>query len=154
MGSRDLIIDVERGAVRISSWSLTPPNWLRSWVEPKDAVNFSYGIMPPIGNRRPKWRNDLLPWIWTPSYNTGLYYARPSITLPLWLGMMPAAAGAWMVWRVKRSKIGCCAACGYDLAGLPAMSVCPECGAPTTPHHAAPGTSRFVSSAWSAWAFS
>jgi hypothetical protein len=44
-----------------------------------------------------------------------------------------AAAGfglvAWSWSAARRFRAGCCARCGYDLLGLGAVAVCPECGA-------------------------
>ena len=128
VGSRVFGMVVERGAVQVWSPSLAPPDWLRGWFDPKDAGNFSYGIMPPIGNRRPKWTNWPTPWTWMPRWdwpaNDSYSFGVPSITLPFWLGGIPAAAGAWLVRHAARVKPGCCAACGYDLAGLAATSRC------------------------------
>lgn len=61
--------------------------------------------------------------------------------LPLWAGIVGdtlfyggAWSGAWtlVVWRRRRrrERRGMCRACGYDLRGLSAGGVCPECGRP------------------------
>lgn len=52
-----------------------------------------------------------------------------SLALPL----TPLIVGtAWLWYRDRRSRrraeVGCCPACGYDLAGLVAGATCPECG--------------------------
>ncbi|MFM9996191.1 MAG: hypothetical protein ACKVU4_10360 [Phycisphaerales bacterium] len=51
------------------------------------------------------------------------------LTLPLWLPLvLTAVPGVWL-WRLdRRASPGCCAACGYDLAGLTPGAACPECG--------------------------
>ncbi len=62
-------------------------------------------------------------------------------TIPLWPGFalntLFYAALAWGLWQLplairrrrRRSK-GLCVRCGYDLKGLAAGAVCPECGRP------------------------
>ncbi len=64
--------------------------------------------------------------------NTLLYAAIPVV---LWLAIRPLRP-----WRRRRA--GRCTHCGYDRAGLPADSVCPECGH-AVPHsgHTAPAAS-------------
>lgn len=63
--------------------------------------------------------------------------------LPLWTGIVgdtlfygAAWSGAWtlVVWRrrQRRERRGMCRACGYDLRGLAAGVVCPECGRAAT----------------------
>lgn len=71
-------------------------------------------------------------WRWLPEWTTGPIPSLPEqvVRVPLW---MPAVvlvvplARAW--WRESRKRHpGACAACGYDLSGLEARVVCPECG--------------------------
>lgn len=53
--------------------------------------------------------------------------------MPLWfpalLSLLPTA-WAWRLEAVskRRAKVGKCVSCGYDLSGLKAAAVCPECG--------------------------
>lgn len=89
-------------------------------------------------------------WIWTPGNRDarGLRRARPILESaefgfpirPVWRGLLGNAAiyaaacwtavgGVRWSWRRLRHKRGACVACGYDLAGLPKGSGCPECGA-------------------------
>jgi hypothetical protein len=50
-------------------------------------------------------------------------------TLPIWLLVMGLRWALLKLHSRKRSRLGLCTSCGYDLAGL---NVCPECGnAPT-----------------------
>lgn len=62
------------------------------------------------------------------------WMAGPSNDIDLWVSLwMPFVATAlptgWLWWRDRRARwVGHCAACGYDLAGLAAGAVCPECG--------------------------
>lgn len=63
-------------------------------------------------------------------YNAGWWFVR----LPLWALAAPiGAVGAWALWATRAVRRwpseGRCAACGYQLAGLPSK-VCPECGKP------------------------
>jgi hypothetical protein len=61
---------------------------------------------------------------------------------PSWPGLIVNtllyAAIAWGMWQIplalrrrRRCRAGRCARCGYDLAGLAAGTVCPECGGAT-----------------------
>jgi len=54
-------------------------------------------------------------------------------TIPLWIPLVNAALAAAGLWwldrmRLRRSIIGRCTACGYELAGLLRGAACPECG--------------------------
>jgi len=55
-----------------------------------------------------------------------------STYIPLWAPLaLIAIPTAWLWWRGRRHfSRGQCQRCGYHLAGLPAASACPECGAP------------------------
>jgi hypothetical protein len=62
--------------------------------------------------------------------------------LPLWALLAPVCIVADTAWRLdrrarRRARIGYCPACNYDRRGIPAASVCPECGAaPAAPAQA------------------
>ena len=67
------------------------------------------------------------------------YYGLSLPIAPLWFGFalntICFAALAWGVWRGpsvirrhRRRRAGWCVGCGYDLKGLAAGAVCPECG--------------------------
>jgi len=56
------------------------------------------------------------------------------VQFPLWLPALLSLLATAAAWRadakyLRRARMGLCAGCGYDRAGLAAMSVCPECGA-------------------------
>ncbi len=58
---------------------------------------------------------------------------------PFWLPfLLPALPTSWLFWsdHRRRTRVGHCAMCGYDLTGN-TSGKCPECGA-TTPARAAP----------------
>jgi rubrerythrin len=52
--------------------------------------------------------------------------------------MVPAFLAAYVGWRLDvRARTGNCPTCNYDRRGIPAASVCPECGAaPAAPARA------------------
>ena len=49
------------------------------------------------------------------------------VRVPLWVFLPPLVAAAWMTGRKRVAPVRC-AACGYDLCGLPPGAACPECG--------------------------
>ncbi|MGH7133599.1 MAG: hypothetical protein ACREJO_16840 [Phycisphaerales bacterium] len=53
--------------------------------------------------------------------------------LPWPFALASLLGGGWLVWSGRRARrramTGVCVKCGYDLSGLGAESVCPECGA-------------------------
>jgi hypothetical protein len=62
------------------------------------------------------------------------FYTEPGgvwwVHIPLWSLALAAAIPTALLWRADRraKPVGCCSACGYSLAGLPAGQPCPECG--------------------------
>ena len=55
------------------------------------------------------------------------------VSIPLWAPMLIFLLPTAFAWRadakyMRRARVGLCAACGYDRAGLAAGAVCPECG--------------------------
>lgn len=103
--------------VRTRQPSLDPPGWALKRVRPRGRIRWST-----------YWLCESSPGI------RGI-----AATLPLWI---PAAAIALplaiVVWRGRApAGYGRCAACGYDLAGLAAGAVCPECGETREPTTAA-----------------
>lgn len=71
------------------------------------------------------------PMQWWPDWNwvssgSGTFLGR--LLLPLWiLGSPVVGVVAWL-WLAKRHcATAACRTCGYDLRGLPAGAVCPEC---------------------------
>lgn len=106
-------------------------------------------------------------WLWTPGNTdaSGLNRARPVAAShefgfpirPVWWGLLGNAAiyggVCWMTtagvrwsWRRLRHKPGTCRGCGYDLAGLPAEEVCPECGGAISTGFARSGSATPVGS--------
>lgn len=58
----------------------------------------------------------------------------PDLLVPLWMPLaVLAPAAAYLLYSDRRSarrlRAGLCIKCGYDLSGLAAGAVCPECGA-------------------------
>jgi len=54
------------------------------------------------------------------------------VVVPMWaIGVLAGSVMAFAWWRATRVKKGHCARCGYDLSGLAAGAMCPECGAGT-----------------------
>jgi uncharacterized OB-fold protein len=59
------------------------------------------------------------------------------VFVPIWVIVAAAQAAAIAAWRLdtlarRRARLNHCPTCNYDRTGLPAASLCPECGAPTT----------------------
>jgi hypothetical protein len=53
-----------------------------------------------------------------------------AVMLILLLVVLALCASCALILKAPRGLgVGCCAHCGYNLAGLPANSLCPECGA-------------------------
>jgi len=55
------------------------------------------------------------------------------LEIPLWLPALLSLLATAAAWRadakyMRRVRVGLCAGCGYDRAGLAADAVCPECG--------------------------
>jgi hypothetical protein len=53
--------------------------------------------------------------------------------LPLWPAALLSLLATAAAWRadakyIRRVRVGLCAGCGYDRAGLKTDAVCPECG--------------------------
>lgn len=56
------------------------------------------------------------------------------VWVPLWMPLVVSLGVTAAAWRLevlarRRARVGKCASCGYDRAGLKAGAVCPECGA-------------------------
>ena len=88
------------------------------------------GLMPPAGwtflwsPDAPRWR---LPGVGLPRFQgrSLLWHA----VVPLWIPAVVSASILSVPWTWKRrSHIGHCPTCGYDLTGID--GVCPECGSP------------------------
>jgi len=88
---------------------LSSTDWLRRWT---------FG------------REPSHPWIrWMPSGTfrlAGIWVLR----VPLWMPAIAALLWTAWTWRrdVVRTRGGRCRECGYDCAGVPVGSPCPECG--------------------------
>jgi len=55
------------------------------------------------------------------------------LVIPLWCPTLLSLLATAAAWRadskyLRRVRVGLCAGCGYDRAGLAAGAVCPECG--------------------------
>lgn len=65
---------------------------------------------------------------WIPLLSLGRF--SQEVVLPFWtIGAVALAGCVFASRRAMRVKTGHCAKCGYDLNGLSADAVCPECGA-------------------------
>jgi hypothetical protein len=85
-------------------------------------------------------RSDFLLWglpsVWRPQEHWFPGAAGPAwgVSVPMWqLAMASVILGLLAGWleRIIGAETGC-RRCGYDLTGLPAGAVCPECGSPPT----------------------
>jgi hypothetical protein len=81
-------------------------------------------------------RRHGLPWHPAHRYhvNSSGTMASHTVNMPLWPpGITAAALAAWCARGVRwRCRGVVCSRCGYDLAGLPAETLCPECGGSQT----------------------
>lgn len=115
-----LILAVYAANLPFYSGSSLGPNWrwrmehgrflvARSSVESRE----SFYIAPNSeGLRfRPDWRFTAGDW---------------RVNIPLWIPFLLVAGATAAAWRPRR-RAGC-PRCGYDMTGLPAAAVCPECG--------------------------
>jgi hypothetical protein len=76
-------------------------------------------------------------WRWMPEFRDDQFGTVTLFLVPLWLPTLVFAVPAAWMWRVdvkrrRAAREGCCATCGYSLAGLSAGAACPECGAAVT----------------------
>lgn len=75
------------------------------------------------GNAWAAWRTAVLP-----EFNSSGMCWRCSV--PLWLFLIPLLIPTARAWLARSIVPGACPRCGYDRAGLPAATPCPECNAP------------------------
>ena len=69
-------------------------------------------------------------YVWTPGYGffSDVGIDAFCVIVPVWLiALVVGALTAWL-WYRDWNRPTRCADCGYDLTGLPAGAVCPECG--------------------------
>lgn len=87
-------------------------------------------VVTPHARERTRWwfEREITPWPFSPR----VYW------LPLWCAAAPLAfTTAWTIrtstQHRRRLRRGQCTACGYNRAGLPQHTNCPECGVPAIP---------------------
>jgi hypothetical protein len=77
----------------------------------------------------------MVPWGWVRwgvGLNTTAFGVVPELfVVPVWMVVVVCGAVWGFLWWLLPGRIapGCCASCGYDLRGIAAEAVCPECGA-------------------------
>ena len=66
-------------------------------------------------------------WQWLPRFRMGSFGVHAVV--PLWMPFLVGAMPAVLLWRARvvRGRTNC-RFCDYDLSGLGAGSLCPECG--------------------------
>jgi hypothetical protein len=96
---------------------------LKTVVIAVDSTEYYYGRRPPSRL-----------WWWSPVVSTHLKVR--AFAFPIWMPLAAAAFPAMILWwpqvrslrSIFRKPKGICRKCGYDLKGLAAGAVCPECG--------------------------
>lgn len=112
VGQAAVMLGAQRGAVSVSrasnmTWAPASTGFVRSRAAP------------------------LKHWTWLPEWSwdtaaTGSPMV--SVTVPLWIPLLGAAAPTLLFARAaRRKRAGACQSCGYDLSGS-SSGVCPECG--------------------------
>ncbi len=131
-----------------------------TWPLSGDAVFLIGGNAPPVHSVQLGPNSELTCWgppagpiadrfsamAWRPRCGRKLRFGEPGISggplrslasfsdivIPLWIPFLLAAAITLLAHhRIRRTALtGRCERCGYDHTGLPAQSVCPECGSP------------------------
>lgn len=109
----------------VSSWSIAAGWFEYNNIIASSPINVRTGWEFWTRSRGPAWRFD---------YLNSTSPAQTTIGLPLW----PAPPvllilGALLLRFTRPLPFTQCAACGYDLRGLPANTLCPECGRPAIP---------------------
>jgi hypothetical protein len=117
----------EHGCLTVSNSSYPQWTWCgwklygdqRQWLAttgsmkgPAQVYNFDWWV---ISRLPPAWGGET---VW--------HVAAWPVPLVLWLGAAPLIG--FGVWARRRALEGRCIECGYDLRGLKAGAVCPECG--------------------------
>ena len=97
-------------------------------------VEFAYepeifGSMVPVG-----WDTESHPFHWELRFQRVKLITGWTVAIPLWSVLVLALIPTGSAWRLdtlarRRARVGLCAMCNYDRAGLAAGAVCPECGA-------------------------
>src|SRR5262249_20025072 len=90
-----------------------PPQWVGLNIHRFDSANI-------------RWR-----WWW--EFDEGSLPHDWSVLVPIWMLALPSLLTSATAWRLdtlarRRARVGLCPKCGYNLAGLPPTSPCPECG--------------------------
>jgi hypothetical protein len=89
-----------------------------------DGITFVSGPIPYL-------QRNFTP-VWKPSWST--HALSWELQLPYWIPTLLCLTTFALLFRIerhdkRRTRVSTCAACEYDLAGLPTAAVCPECGA-------------------------
>jgi hypothetical protein len=118
--SRTVCIYVRWG--KIGFTKIPPPGWIES---------------------RDGWHLVRTPAAFEWSFEWFFFQGFRHVRVPLYAIALPPALASTAAWRLdtrarRRARVGHCPACNYDRRGIPAASVCPECGAPPTAISASP----------------
>lgn len=113
------------------SWAQTSPTGVRGVSLARGGVHYHQaGFVPMLGSI-PIVGNFFTIHVESPGwwFKWSMQTKTKEVVVPMWAIGLAAAGTGVLAWRRARwVRPGHCPRCGYDLTGLAACAVCPECG--------------------------